>query len=62
VTAPNDPNDQNFDDASWQLSEGLRSCRAVVSGYRALLSGDGAEVSGQAGFNKSGDAGGEAID
>jgi len=39
------PNDQNFEDASSQLNEGLRSCRAVISGYRALLSGeDGGEV------------------
>jgi len=45
VTAPANPIDQNFEDASSQLNEGLRTCRAVLSGYRALLSGeDGGEV------------------
>src|SRR5437868_6618681 len=40
VPSPTDPNDEKFEDASSQLSEGLKSCRAVVSGYRALLVGD----------------------
>jgi hypothetical protein len=30
-------NDNDFEEASCQLDEGLKSCRAVVSGYRALL-------------------------
>jgi len=45
VNTPADSNDQNFEDASSQLNEGLRSCRAVISGYRTLLSGeDGGEA------------------
>lgn len=35
-----DPEDPDFDEASSKLDEGLRSCRAVLSGYRALLSQD----------------------
>jgi hypothetical protein len=62
VTPPNDSNHQSFDEVSWQLNEGLRSCRAVVSGYRVLLSGDGDEEPGQAGFNRSGGADEEAVD
>ena len=42
-TADN-PNEQNFEEASAQLDEGLRSCRAVISGYRALLSDEGGAV------------------
>ncbi|MEA3059349.1 MAG: hypothetical protein QOE50_761 [Sphingomonadales bacterium] len=41
-----DPDDANPEDVSWLLDEGLRSCRTVVSNYRALLA-DG--ESGQAG-------------
>lgn len=33
----NDRADPDFDEASSSLNEGLRSCRAVISGYRALL-------------------------
>ena len=32
------PRDAAFEQANSQLSEGLKSCRAVVSSYRALLS------------------------
>jgi hypothetical protein len=31
--------------ATLSLKEGLRSCRAVISGYRALLSGSDPDVS-----------------
>jgi hypothetical protein len=61
VTAHGDPNDQSFDAASWQLNEGLRSCRAVVSGYRVLLSGNGGEELGQAGFSPTSDTDEEAV-
>jgi len=33
------PNGPNFDEASSDLIRGLKSCRAVVSGYRALIVG-----------------------
>jgi hypothetical protein len=33
------PNGLNFDEASSDLIRGLKSCRAVVSGYRALIVG-----------------------
>jgi hypothetical protein len=32
-----DPEESDFAKASSTLNEGLRSCRAVISGYRALL-------------------------
>ena len=32
------PHDAAFERANSELSEGLKSCRAVVSSYRALLS------------------------
>ena len=60
MTADGNPNEQNFEDASAQLNEGLRSCRAVTSGYRALLSDEGREEPAQTFFNDIGDAGEEA--
>jgi hypothetical protein len=51
VPTPIDPQDSNFDQANSQLSDGLRSCRTVVSNYRALLAGDADEGLGNAGFN-----------
>jgi hypothetical protein len=33
------PNGPNFEEASSDLIRGLKSCRAVVSGYRALIVG-----------------------
>ena len=33
-----DPEEPDFDAASLTLNEGLRSCRAVITGYRSLLS------------------------
>lgn len=34
------PSDQDFENASSTISEGLKSCRAVLSGYRSLLSAE----------------------
>jgi hypothetical protein len=53
MSAPTDPNDENFDSANAQLSDGLKSCRSVVSNYRALLTGDDEELGRQAGFTES---------
>ena len=50
MPSPTDPNDSNFEDATSRLDEGLRSCRAIVSGYRMLLACDGREEAGEAGF------------
>jgi hypothetical protein len=52
MSAPTDPNDENFDSASAQLSDGLKSCRSVVSNYRALLTGDDEELGRQTGFTE----------
>ena len=60
MTDPIDPEDQNFEDASSQLDESLKSCRAVVSGYRALLLGKGDEPI-EAGILKVSGAGEETI-
>ena len=35
VTSPEKP---DFDEANSKLNEGLRSCRTLISSYRALLS------------------------
>ena len=56
MTSPLDPGDQNFEDASSQLDAGLRTCRAVLSNYRSLLAGDGAEEGVHAGFTEPGEA------
>jgi hypothetical protein len=53
VPSPTDPHESNFEDESSRLDEGLRSCRAVVSGYRALLAGGGSDDRGQIGFNEA---------
>lgn len=47
-----DERESDFDHANLALNEGLKSCRAVVSNYRAMMSGDrgansSAETSGQ---------------
>jgi hypothetical protein len=39
VPEPTNPDKVDVEEASSRLDEGLRSCRAVVSGYRALLGG-----------------------
>jgi hypothetical protein len=47
VNSPIDPGDDRFDETASQLDAGLRTCRAVVSNYRSLLVGDGAELERQ---------------
>ena len=38
------PREAEFDEASAQLNDGLRTCRAVINDYRAMLTGErGAE-------------------
>ncbi len=37
MSNPGAPSDSDFKQASLKLNEGLKTCRAVVSGYRALL-------------------------
>jgi hypothetical protein len=34
-----DPNGANFEKLNLTLNEGLKSCRAIVSGYRTLIAG-----------------------
>ena len=53
MPSPEDPEEQNFEDESARLDEGLKSCRAVLSGYRALLSGD--NDNGEAGVDETGE-------
>jgi hypothetical protein len=36
----NEPRDADFEQASSQLNQGLKSCRAVVDNYRAILGGE----------------------
>lgn len=36
----NNQRDGDFEEASSQLDEGLKSCHAVISGYRTLLTPD----------------------
>jgi hypothetical protein len=43
-----DPGDDRPDTASSRLNAGLRSCRAVLSNYRALLAEDSDQLSDQA--------------
>jgi hypothetical protein len=35
-----EPRDREFEHASSKLDEGLKSCRAVLSGYRALFASE----------------------
>jgi hypothetical protein len=42
-----DPGDDRPDTASSRLSDGLRSCRAVLSNYRALLAEDSDQLCDQ---------------
>jgi hypothetical protein len=43
VTEKNDSPEGEFEEANNRLSEGLKSCRAVLSNYRALLESEGKE-------------------
>ena len=38
VDSPNDPNNSTFEDESSRLKDSLKSCRALVSNYRAMMS------------------------
>jgi hypothetical protein len=53
VTEKNDSPEGEFEDANNRLSEGLKSCRAVLSNYRALLESEGKD--GAAGEDQSSD-------
>ncbi|WP_341633678.1 hypothetical protein [Sphingomonas agri] len=44
----NDPREGEFEAANLLLSEGLKTCRSVVSNYKALLSAEQQVSSGQA--------------
>jgi hypothetical protein len=55
MNPPSHPGDESFDIANSQLDAGLRSCRAVVSNYRALLAGEGANDNSQAAFTEADD-------
>jgi hypothetical protein len=37
VPETDDPNEADFEQASSRLNEGLKICRTLVAGYRALL-------------------------
>jgi hypothetical protein len=54
VPRHNDLVDENFDAANARLNDGLKSCRAVLSNYRALLA-DGESEHGRAGFRETGE-------
>jgi hypothetical protein len=43
MTNGDDPDDTEFEQASSQLDQGLKSCRSVLNNYRAILSDDHAE-------------------
>jgi hypothetical protein len=38
-----DPDDTEFEQASSQLDQGLKSCRSVLNNYRAILADDHAD-------------------
>jgi hypothetical protein len=44
VSDADNPNDDDFVAASSTLNDGLKNCRAVVSGYRALLATKGNSI------------------
>ena len=44
MSADNDPQPLDSDEARAQLSEGLKSCRTVVQNYRLMLTGDFGEL------------------
>ena len=37
-----DPRHPDVEEANLRLTEGLKSCRAIVSNYRSMISGDDA--------------------
>jgi hypothetical protein len=44
VPGGNDPREADVEQANNELNEGLKSCRAVVDNYRAMLSGEGSDA------------------
>lgn len=40
MSGNSDPGDREFDEVSLRLNESLKSCHAVISGYKALLAPD----------------------
>ena len=44
------PSNEDFEKANSTISEGLKSCRAIVSGYRTLLSAGPDRASGSENF------------
>jgi hypothetical protein len=46
VHGGNGPRDADLDEASSQLSEGLKMCRSVIDNYRSMLSGEIAAANG----------------
>lgn len=57
-----DPTEPDFEEAHAQLSEGLRSCRTVVSNYRALLAPEGDNDNLPSAFPEAGEASESAAD
>jgi hypothetical protein len=46
VSIEGKPTDVDLEQENSRLAEGLKSCRTVVSNYRALIAGDGEAPSG----------------
>jgi hypothetical protein len=46
VSIEGKPTDVDLEQENSRLAEGLKSCRTVVSNYRALIAGDGEATSG----------------
>ena len=44
MSPEDNPVESDFDEASAQLSEGLKSCRSVVQNYRMMLNGENASL------------------
>ena len=40
MASGDDPRDADYQQASSQLSDGLKTCRAVVENYRAMMTGE----------------------
>ena len=54
LSGKNEPQDQEFDQVSLRLNNSLKSCRAVLLGYRALLSsGQGKQTSQEGSYPAS---------
>jgi hypothetical protein len=47
VSVGDNPKDGSFEEANSQLTQGLKSCRAVVNSYRSLLTGEGGKAEAQ---------------